>query len=79
MSDYRDFYENKEEEIQFSSEHTSKEKRNWKKALRFAAGSAAFGMVFGFGLLTYTREGAGIEKQPVRTEVVQMVPEKEGG
>ncbi len=76
MSDYREFYENREESTQiYDSKHTAKKKRNWKKALRFAAGSAAFGMVFGFGVMTYSKEAAGMEKQPVRTEMVQAEKE----
>lgn len=35
-----------------------KNKKNWKDSLRFAVSSAAFGMVFGFGVLTYTHEVA---------------------
>ena len=32
MSDYREFYENREESTQiYDSKHTAKKKRNWKK------------------------------------------------
>ncbi len=34
-----------------------KNKKNWKNTLRFAIASATFGMVFGFGVLTYSKEG----------------------
>ncbi len=37
--------------------YDGKNMKNWKKSMRFAAASAACGMVLGFGVLTYTHEG----------------------
>lgn len=54
-----------------------KNKKNWKNNLRFAVASAAFGMVFGFGVLAYSKEGIQkpVETVEARTQVI--IDEKE--
>lgn len=49
-----------------------------RKALRFAAASAVFGMVFGFGVLTYTHEGSQRDYPAVETVTAEAQTETKG-
>lgn len=68
--------ENRQENEIFETEDR-KSKKGWRKTLRFAAGSAVFGLVLGFGALTWSREGTWAKEGAERAFVTESAVERE--
>lgn len=68
--------ENRQENEIFETEDR-KSKKGWRKTLRFAAGSAVFGLVLGFGALTWSREGTWAKEGAERAFITEPAVERE--
>lgn len=68
--------ENRQENEIFETEDR-KSKKGWRKTLRFAAGSAVFGLVLGFGALTWSREGTWAKEGAETAFVTEPAVERE--